>query len=401
MDENVKKELQELAENNKKSIDALKDAVNTKTEGFVAKAEFIKLEEKNEKLEESLRTIGAELATVKAAGSNGSVEKSELAKAVEENQEAYKQFKAKAQPFEFETKAAGTMLTSTNLDPTPNSYLPVPQIDTRVIPIQRATPLVMDYADVATTDSARLVFINEKAGEGDAAMTAEGGTKPLLDVDFQSVASDARKIAVAFKVSEEMLDDIPFMQSEIDRIGREKLLLALDANMLTGNGTAPNLSGITTLVPGYTITSLDDSVNNANNFDALVAAATQIRTNNFEPNVVFVNPVDYAKMLLTKSTTDEYVVMQLQLQNGQVLNMRIVQSNQITAGSFLMGDMKALRVRIYRGLKTIMGWENDDLRKNLRTIILEMRVHQFLSANQYAAFVYDAFADVKTALETP
>jgi HK97 family phage major capsid protein len=348
-------------------------------------------------LDEKIREQGTILSKLKADGATGEV-KSDVEKAFIEKKEEYAKFKNKSKPFEFTIKAAGTMMTTTNVSG--SSFLPVPEVRTSVIPIRTNQPLIMDYANVGRTNSSRIIFVNEVAGEGDAAMTAEGALKPLADFDLETVESTARKIAIRFKISEEMLDDIPFIEDQIRTIGGRKLRLELDDNMLNGDNVAPNLNGIVPQAPQYTITSLNASVNNANNFDALIAARTQLATLNFAPTHVFMNPVDYAKMILTKTTQDEYVLLQLELKNGSILGQRVIESNQIPAGSFLMIDMSILNVLIYKDLRVEMGWENDDFSRNLRTIIMELRIHQFISENNYGGLLYDTFADIKTALET-
>ncbi|MEY4931157.1 MAG: hypothetical protein RI909_1881, partial [Bacteroidota bacterium] len=44
--------------------------------------------------------------------------------------------------------------------------------------------------------------------------------------------------------------------------------------------------------------------------------------------------------------------------------------------------------------------ENDDFTKNLVTAVAEMRLHSFHSANDEEAFVYDSFADIKSAIDS-
>ena len=55
----------------------------------------------------------------------------------------------------------------------------------------------------------------------------------------------AQYIAGFVRISRQMLDDVPAMTSFLQARLLEKYLLAEDAQLLNGNGTAPNLTGLT------------------------------------------------------------------------------------------------------------------------------------------------------------
>ena len=78
----------------------------------------------------------------------------------------------------------------------------------------------------------------------------------------------------------------------------------------------------------------------------------------------------------------------------------IVEDNNIPVGYFQMAILDYYRILIYKDFALTWGWENDDFTKNLVTAVAEMRIHQFFSENHTGAFIYDSFANVKTAITT-
>jgi hypothetical protein len=60
--------------------------------------------------------------------------------------------------------------------------------------------------------------------------------------------------------------------------------------------------------------------------------------------------------------------------------------------------MSRFKVRNYQPFSIAYGWVNDDFEKNLVTVIGERRLHAFVAANDIGAFVYDTFANIKTAI---
>jgi HK97 family phage major capsid protein len=415
----------ELSEADKKVVAAIKkqteQAIKDAQKGLMTAKEFEdKLNEfrsgmKEKELKElydAFMKQGIDINKIKEGFTGGSEApktlKQQLGDMFKTNPDFLATVKDKSKPVEIIIKAAGTMVvndgTNTSLTGTATPYyIPNPSIQPGIISIARNRPIFLDYCDVAPTNSAVLVWVNEKNVDGDAAFTLEGGLKSLADFDLEAETSTARKATIRFKISEEMLDDIPGFEAEIRTKGEIRLRLKIDESIRSGNGTAPALKGITAYAPGYTITSLNDTVNAANNYDAVKAAIVQIQGSSDEwyPNVLFINPIDKFAMEHTKTTQEDYVLMKLQLSNGSLFNLTVVETNQIPAGYFLLGDMTKSHVRIYKDIRMEVGWENDDFSKNLRTIIMEARLHHYISDNEKTAFVYDQFSVVKAALETP
>ena len=247
---------------------------------------------------------------------------------------------------------------------------------------------IMNVVDLGSSDKATIVYVDEVEGEGTVGTTAEGVAKNQIDIDFKEVTVNSEKYTGLVKVTEEALDDISFMSGEINRVLNEKLAMAKSSAILTDI-----LAKATT----YSLTDYNGKVNDADNVDVVVAAATQSLLSGFAPTAIIMHPVDIAACQLAKSVNMPRVATDA---NGLTINgLRVIPSAQITKDNFVLGDFSKYRVRIYKE-KLVMGWDADDFSKNKRTIIAETRLLKYISTNEKTTLVKGVFSTIKTALET-
>jgi hypothetical protein len=296
------------------------------------------------------------------------------------------------------TRAAGTMTVGSSTGS--SAFVPNVEVQPGLVDLSRNQPFLENYANTSNTSSSRIVWAEKYNPQGNAAFIAEGAVKPLISFEIRTLESYAKKVADKIKVSTEMLDDIDFIAQEIETELRYKVDIAVDISLLTGAGDgsvgATDLKGLAGSIGGYALTSI--STTTPNDFDAIRAAIAQVISLNFTPNVVFYNTIDGANMDIVKDAQGRPLAMEYRDANGKIYRLTPVETNQLPVGSFLVGDMTRFKVRNYQPFSISYGWVNDDFEKNLVTIIGERRLHAFVAANDTGAFVYDTFANVKTAI---
>jgi HK97 family phage major capsid protein len=371
-------------------LTAMKDKIDG-LGNMVTKAEL-------DKLKDDLQAIGLKVEAIKEPVKSKGTDKSiaqqmkEYAEANKEEWEAFKTGKAtKRFTFPVIIKAAGTMLESGNLNG--SAYLPVVQMLPGVIDLVRNRHLLEQYLPSNTATSPTIVWVNKVNPDGNAEMTPEGSLKPLVDFELETETSTAKKITAAEKVSKEMLNDFAYMASMMEQELRYQVDKLADDQLLTGDGTGQNLKGITEYATAYTLTTVETT--DPNNADAIIAAMAQLESLNFMGTICFVNPIDKANMKLTKTSTGERLVA---LNTNEDVGVTVVSSNKIPQGYFLLADLQYYKKFDLEAYNVSLGWENDDFRKNLVTMLGERRLHAFSSDNHAGAFIYDTFDNVKTAI---
>ena len=256
-----------------------------------------------------------------------------------------------------------------------------------------------------STSSDVIRFVKESGYSNGSATAAEGSTLAQSDFDMTASDSNVRKIGTYFRISEEMLADTPQLTSYISARAPEKLLNVEDNQILSGNGTAPNLSGIITDAADFDVSSggaFYQSVEAANEFDVLVASLNQLALSNYQASYILLHPTDFHKILLLKDSQNNY--LKDQVYSGlqpNFMGVPVIINNAISAGSFLCGNFNVGTQLWIRDNVNVEFFREDGT--NVRDGFVTVKVSERIALTNYLpnAFVNGNFSSAKTALETP
>lgn len=193
-----------------------------------------------------------------------------------------------------------------------------------------------------------------------AAMVAEGAAMPESNYAWDKVKEAVKKIGHHINVSEEALADADYLQSEIDTELRYGLDLEEEKQILAGDGVGENYSGLLPAAPDFV--AADAALPNATPIDRLRLALLQIVLEDHIATSIVLNPIDWAKIDLTKDANGRYVFARPEGQTSPVLwGKDVVESNSQSANEFLVGDL-AMAATLYDRQQTevILSTEHDD-----------------------------------------
>jgi len=150
-----------------------------------------------------------------------------------------------------------------------------------------------------------------------------------------------------------------------------------DTQILFGDNTGENLNGVYTTATAFTQAAAGVAiVTAANEYDVIRAAQVQLQVAKFAPNVTILNPVDWFNLTSRKDTTNNYI-----LQGGgnglipQIGGSRVIVQNQMTAGSFLVGDTRTTMIFDRAGTTVrVFEQDQDNAIRNLVTVVVEKRL---------------------------
>ncbi len=345
-------------------------------------------------LEDELKKHGLALEALKDTGKKVNGQKSvseQINEWAEANKTALISIKSgtKAELKPLTLKVASPMTPANTLNS--SAYLPQVEYLPGVTEIVRVQPTFWDYIKKGRTGSATLVWVNKKNPLGAAAFIGPGVAKPGTSFELATETSVAKKVAVSEKCSTELLDDIQGMQSFIEQELQYQLRSKINTTLMTGTSSSTVPAGIQTISTTFSLTTVQTT--NPNNWDAIIACVAQLRSGNLQgPVTAFVNPIDYANMILTKATSQGQLFVPAQT------GTTIIEDNNVPVGYVQVALLDYYKVSIYKEMEISFGWENDDFTKNLVTAICESRIHQWFSENHTGAFIYDTFANIKTAI---
>ena len=143
------------------------------------------------------------------------------------------------------------------------------------------------------TGSNLIQFVQETGFQNMAAPVAEAAAKPQSDLSLDLVDTPVRTIAHWIKASNQVLADIPQLQSYIDGRIRYGLEYVEEQELLAGDGTGQHLLG---LIPQAT--AFDTSLLKADDqqVDVLRRAILQVRIAEYAASAIVLNPIDWANI---------------------------------------------------------------------------------------------------------
>lgn len=330
-----------------------------------------------------------------------------ITKAFEENKDKLASYSKNRTPIAFEIKDVGNIGANSNLSV---SGTPAFAHGSALWEPGRKGYEVRHIRDLCRVVPAPIgqdtYVVRDNGGEGAPTSVGAGAAKPQSDRDWVKTVVPYTKIAHFYKVPEEYLQDIAWMQSEIAGIGVEELLALEDTKALTNSaggeflGLNQTFNSTAYSTPTALLAKFTGTIE-ANNYDVMVAAWTQLKIANPSSmaNASLVNPGDYAALLLEKDADGNYVFGSPNQVVPNLFGVSIVPHNSITTDKFYLGDFTKVKFAVRTPLSVrFFDQDQDDAIKNLVTVVIEERIS--MAADRADRIIYGDFGDAKTALES-
>jgi HK97 family phage major capsid protein len=254
---------------------------------------------------------------------------------------------------------------------------------------------------LGSTDGQTIRFPKESAYSDGAAATAETAAFGQSDFNLTATTVNVEKIGTYMRITGEMLDDIKQLTSYLSARVPAKVLSVEDNEILNGDGSSPNLDGLFTDGAAFAAGSFALAIESANEFDVLTVALNQLALSNYQADTILLNPTDLHKMILLKSTANEYLRNQIFSGLQPTINgIPVTLNTAVTAGKFLVGNLRqATQLWIRENLAVEFSREDsDNFQKNFVTV----RAMERVALTNYLpnAIVQGTFSTAKAALET-
>ena len=363
----VKAKVTEATEKSTKEVQEIKGEIKT------VSVQVTEVKEYAEKLQNHVDSLEMKLNGSAVQNAEKKSFNDVLADAINENEDNYQKFLRKEKKsFAIELKAVGDMSTAnvtggsrygqifdSNIRQNPNRKVHMSQ--------------VLRGGSIGAGNT--YTFMRENGnGEGAIAPVAEGALKSQFDLDLVEATVNVETIAGWLRVTRKAMNNIPGFVSFLQARLPEKFQRALDAQILYGDGTTPNLKGILT----------------AGNFVASTAAASQKLIDKLIDDVatledtyerdatgILLRPVDYYGFFKNKAAgSGEYDLPQgVTFVNGQLylFGIPVYASTAITAPDYVVGDFDmGAQLLTQEGMR-IEFFEQDgtNVRENKVTVRIE------------------------------
>lgn len=257
---------------------------------------------------------------------------------------------------------------------------PAPQAD--VVPIARRRPVVADLIPQTETSAPSIIYLEQTTATNNAAAVTEGAAKPESALGYTRRTIPLEVIAHILPVTNQELEDIPGIRDIIDQELVAMLRLAEEGELLNGDGSSPNLTGIITRSGVQTQDKGTDDV-----FTAVMKAATLIRHTGFaDVTAGVMNPNDWLGFVTSQDDLGRFIYgSPADEVTPRVWGIPIVVTTAMTENTAVFGDFAGY-ARIWRkgGIRVEVGLINDDFQRNQQSIRVEERIA--LQVRRPAAF---------------
>lgn len=232
------------------------------------------------------------------------------------------------------------------------------------------------------TSANAIDWIRENVFTNSAAETAEGAAKPQSSITFSPGTMPVSTVAHWIKITRQLAKDNAALAAYINRRMVYGVNLRVENQLVAGNGTAPNLSGLTTAgnftAHGYTAASLTAlGLSPTNRLDLIGKMIGDSALADYPADVVILNTADWWTLRLAKDSQGRYLLGDPASAVAPTLFGRpVVASNAMVAGSVWVGSLsQAATLHNREGVAVdLSDSDGDNFTTNLVTIRAERRL---------------------------
>lgn len=229
-----------------------------------------------------------------------------------------------------------------------------------------------------------------------AAVVAEGGTFAESTATFIERTMPIRKIGDTLPVTEEFGEDAAAAAAELERFLDVNVNTKIDDQIINGDGTGQNLTGLLTSAPDYT--PVASGIPGANIKDLVRKMRTTIikgRGSKYNPDIVVMNSDTFDRYYLAKDLDNNYLFDPV---NGTIAGLFVVEDNNMPDNQLVVGDRRFATIYEKTGVEISEGMVNAQFVSDTKTIKARKRLAMLIRVVDRTGFLH--CTNVTTALTT-
>lgn len=214
-------------------------------------------------------------------------------------------------PFAGGMKATlGTDSTLTDVDVQyPPEVTRMPGLFTNIL---AQPPNIADLMIQVATGQNAIKYMEQTTRTSGAVETAEGAAYGESSYEWTDRTDPIRKIGHIFPVTEELLDDEPFLRGIINSEMRLGVLEREDLQLLKGNGTGQNIDGIINRSGVQNVNRSLTGVTGQNYAEAILDGIVLVRKQHRVPSAILTSLTTWAFMRKAKGSDNDYLMQTIQ-----------------------------------------------------------------------------------------
>jgi hypothetical protein len=177
-----------------------------------------------------------------------------------------------------------------------------------------------------------------------------------------------KKIKDVLKFCSDYANDYGFVEGRLRTLINDSVLFKADTDVLLGDGTGDNMSGIDSYASEFDADNTDApigaTINNANYIDLILAMQAQIYTlgqeNGYAPDTVILNYLDWFSLVLSSKDADANYLdyRNVNMGTAQINGMTVITSPDVPANTCYVLDKTKGEMIINQNYEVSMAYEN-------------------------------------------
>lgn len=283
----------------------------------------------------------------------------------------------------------------------------------------RKRNFVLDNLPIETIGVPTLIYLQKEEVSGDdassedvggAAWIVSGGIKPMRSFRVTSSKVEAMKVAIFGTVEDKLLRDVPSLENWIREDFTDEMREAYNDALLNNNPAVDPLAplGLKENAILYADTTpFTNTIEEANEIDAIVAAAAYMSSLKEQPVMAAVSSSIYYKIFVLKDLQARYQNSNLVYTNSQgqiyIAGIRIVLADQedIPDTHLLMIGASGFKIKNYGSMVFERGLNGEDFRYDRTSFRAYQEVLSYIPSHRYNSVLYDTFVNIIGAIDAP
>ena len=384
------------------------------------------INEGNEKVHKQLVELQEEAAQKKDTGKSGSPRRSEIVstKAVQDFIDAtFKDGKKTHDPAKIEIKAAETFGypqffqggDDTVVDAFTGRF-----VDPKLYERRRKKNLILDYFDIRTINVPKLIYLvkvelgdtNPTSGDpGGADWILSGQIKPKRSFRVTTGEVEAKKVAIFATVEDKLLRDVASLENWIREDLMDEMREKINDGLLNNNPAVNALAplGLKTNAIQFTPSpAYDNTIEDPNYIDEIIAAIALFRYNKEEAGIVFIASDVWYRIMHLKATDGKWLNNNLVYVNNlgelYIAGVRVVAADEEDIPSthiLVVGADLGFKIYAYGPMVFERGLNGEDFRYDRTSYRAYQEFLSFIPENRENSVLYDTFANIEAAIIAP
>lgn len=229
----------------------------------------------------------------------------------------------------------------------------------------------------------------EQAVEGNATVVAPSGLKPLISTEFDVTFFNSMKVAGRFEIEQEVKDFDELYNNIIEVLTKQVIRDYKDAIF----------TWLTALATTYVSSSMDNTLiaGTVPMGAVLSAAALQIASLNYTPNVAYMNLSDFEAAKWKQNSSGTFLIPPTDTLGS---SLRVYADNSIPSGKILVGDTSTVGEMHSPVILRFGGYTSTALfEQNQEAGVIEIFTLPYLATRNAGAWIYDDIATIVAAVE--